>query len=352
MKFDGKILFRCDGTVQLGLGHLSRCAVIAQSLARDRCLFAVKRSELAERFLGERSLPFENVPEALEGAAEGALLVEMARAAGADVVVLDARDNAPELVPALKEAGLTVVDFEDRGPGRSLADLLVDSHLQPGSAQAEYDGNAICGFGPAWAILHPRYGRLHRQIVPPVAGALVQDDPLTVAVSLGGTDPSGLTLRVLKVLERCEQPLRIEVVLGPGAGLERFDSSRHELHFRHAPKSLAPILYRSGLAVVSGGITMFESLCLGLPTVVAPQHEEQFHNASRLASRGALLVIPPPSDPSFAIGLEVVLKEMLQDQELRVGLSCRAWSVVDGSGLERLWLALNRLLSRNLAAAG
>ena len=351
MKFEGTILFRCDATPQLGLGHLSRCAAIAGSLARGRCQFAVRGGELAERYLRERLLPFEIIDGVHSGAAEGSALAAMAERIGAEVVVLDVRDNDLEVLRTLKESGLVVVDFEDRGPGRREADLLIDSHLQPGTEEATCGGSTRCGFGPAWAVLHQRYTGLHGRIAAPVPETQPGDKPLAVAVALGGTDPAGLTARVFKILERHREPLLIDVVVGPGASLEKISSARHELHVRKAPHSLAPILCRSGLAIVSGGITMFESLCLARPTVVVPQHEEQFRNAARLASRGALLLTPPPADPSFAIALEVVLNEMLQDEELRAGLSCRAWSTVDGRGLERLKLALASLTAGNLTAA-
>ena len=80
---------------------------------------------------------------------------------------------------------------------------------------------------------------------------------------------------------------------------------------------------------------MLESLCLGIPTVVVPQHEEQYYNAAKLTSLGALLLTPPPADSTFRVGLEVVLNEVFENAKLRARLSARGWETVDGGGLER-----------------
>jgi len=331
-----RMLFRCDGSFKLGMGHLVRCCVLAESLAPESCLFAVCADPLAESFLKRKSLDFRQLPSGLSPRTEGKLLVEYADEIKATSVVLDTKDNGLEVVLELKKAGLFVIDFEDLGPGRNLADILIDPHIRPGTPQARYEGSGFYGFGTGWAVLHPVYAELHKQRDPATLGRRKKESPLEVLVSCGGSDPASLTERILKTLDNWKGALSITVVLGPGARRKPLQCRSHPVEILESPAMLARLLSRSDVAFVSGGITMLESLCLGVATVVVPQQEEQYNNALNLASKDALLLTPPPADPAFSPGLAVVVEGVLADSRLRKSLSQNGWAVVDGRGIERL----------------
>ena len=330
-----RLLFRCSGSFSLGMGHLARCSVIAKNLAPGNSLFLIDNDPLAQACLERKGLPFRlsTGPAGERDKAEE--LIGIAAGFDARTIILDRKDNTLEFIGALKNAGLLVVDFEDRGPGRDLADILIDPHIYPGTPESEYSGEAACGFGPRWAILDPEYRKLRRRAGNP--NSMVREKPAVSEITLacGGSDPAGLTAKILRLLDRRSEKFRIKLVSGPFAAGEYPACRNHRVKIFQAPSTLATLLFGSDLALVSGGITMLESLCLGVPTVVVPQHEEQYYNAAKLTSLGALLLTPPPDDSTFRVGLEVVLNEVFENAKLRASLSARGWETVDGGGLER-----------------
>ncbi|HUU29316.1 MAG TPA: glycosyltransferase [archaeon] len=330
------IIFRCDGSFEQGLGHLSRCAVLAESLAPSTSFFVIRPDPVAEVFLKKKSLACHTLPSVLSPEDEAEFLVYFAAEHDTRYVVLDKKDNCLDLVGALKKADLFVVDFEDRGPGRVLADILIDPHIWPATGDAAAGGSSFCGFGPDWTILHPIYAEFHE--LRKTGGHACREKARVseVIVACGGSDPAGLTSQVLKTLDKQTESFRIMVAAGPGAHTSGPACQNHPVKVLRKTPLLARSLYRSDLAFVSGGITMSESLCLGVPTVVVPQHEEQFTNAGQFASKGALLLTPPPSDPDFRIALEVVTGEALKEKGLRGSISQAGWSLVDGKGVQRL----------------
>ncbi len=330
-----RMVFRSDGSFETGLGHLGRCAVLAGSLPGVESTFITGSDPAAVDFLRRAEIDFHLLPDAASEQEEASLVAEIARKLGARHVVVDKKDNSRTYLEILKQAGLLVIDIEDRGEGRLLADILIDPHIRPESREAAYEGGAFCGFGPDWVLLDPVYAQLRgrgcreEENQNPASG-------FEVAVSCGGSDPAGLTGRVLEVLAGRAEKLRVTVVQGPAAKEMPLSCGSHTLQLVRGAAGLAQIFCRSHLAVVSGGITMCECMCLGTPTVFVPQHQEQARNAARFAERGGLLLAPLPQDEDFTPRLEELITKVLTDERTRRKLSRSGAELVDGLGVSRL----------------
>jgi UDP-2,4-diacetamido-2,4,6-trideoxy-beta-L-altropyranose hydrolase len=341
-----KILLHCDADRSRGMGHLLRCMMLHGNLAGPGSLLATSPDSSARRLLESSGLPWREIPSRFAGGGLGLVLAGMAKDIDARIVLLDRKNNSRELVQALRQQGLFVVDLEDLGPGRLEADILLDPHIQPGNSEADHDSRAACCYGPNWALIKPEFAALR-------ANRAAEENTdcttaLRVAISLGGSDPSDLTGRVVGALAKVDRNLEIELVLGPGADTSGLpNAGKHKLNIHKNLGNLANLLASCQLAFVSGGITMFESLCLGVATVVVPQHEEQYTNASRLARRNALLVVHPPGESNFALGLELAAKEVTGNESLRRKLAVAGAAMVDGNGVRRLENKLLSLLRSN-----
>jgi spore coat polysaccharide biosynthesis protein SpsF len=328
-----KMLLYCATGRGLGLGHLFRCRMLLAELAGHGSVIAAKPDPDAVRLLDSPPVPWKAVEPDLTGGSLGQRLAEIAGDAGASIVLLDCKDTSRELVLSLRQRGLDVVTLEDLGPGRLEADLLLDPHLQPGSPEAAYSGRAECCFGPGWALLDPAFG-FRRGMAKHKTPA---NSPLTVVVSLGGSDPAELTGRVIGALEAVEHKLNIEVVIGPAADSGELPPvGKHPLRVHRGLPGLAELLGCADIAFTGGGITMFESLSLGAATVVVPQHAEQHRNACRLEERGAVLLAPTPDVAGAGAALREISEEICLDQELRTRLANVGKLLVDGGAVERL----------------
>ena len=255
-------------------------------------------------------------------------------------MVLDRKDNPSGLVERIRESAATVVDIEDLGDGRRLADYLIDLHVWPGSDKNVYSGRALTCFGPDWVIIHPAYARLRNRILNTRAiekKAKNINESFRVLISCGGSDPAGLLGRVVKSFEQIDTlKLELTAIVGHAVKPENMIHEKHSLTCLKNVRTLAPHIYGSGLAVVSGGITMLESLCLGVPTVVVPQNEEQRLNSEEFARRGAVLVGPLPDEPGYGEKLAGLVKKILEDGDLYLRLASKGINLIDGLGAKRI----------------
>jgi spore coat polysaccharide biosynthesis predicted glycosyltransferase SpsG len=102
----------------------------------------------------------------------------------------------------------------------------------------------------------------------------LNEKPLTIAISMGGVDAPNKTLKILESLVQLEIDLTIWVLLGEGYShsyQELVDTirkdSNHEIVMAKTNRSMWKILSNCSLAIFAGGLTTFEAIYAGLPTV-------------------------------------------------------------------------------------
>jgi spore coat polysaccharide biosynthesis predicted glycosyltransferase SpsG len=96
---------------------------------------------------------------------------------------------------------------------------------------------------------------------------------LSIAVSMGGTDAANKTLQVLNVIKQSQCKLLIWVMLGEGYGhsyqelVTSMKGSPHEIILAKSNTSMWRVLSTCSLAILSGGVTAYEAVYAGLPSI-------------------------------------------------------------------------------------
>jgi spore coat polysaccharide biosynthesis predicted glycosyltransferase SpsG len=323
---------RCDAGARRGVGHLVRCVALAEELA-DRGVAVRFLSDLggvawAEQQLIRRGLPWEAPPDDPDG------LVAACDRLGLDALVIDSYWLPPEHSVAVRRTGrpvLAIVDGDVRG---QTADIYVDQNLDATIPA----GNALGLAGLDYALLR----RAVRQLRPLRAPTPVRSRTPRVVAFFGGTDAYRAAPQIAGLLTAAGVPFDATVVAAdddlrrdllavePGAGQ----------HFEiiEPTDDLPKLLAGADLAVSASGTSTWELLCLGLPSALVWVVDNQIIGYERTIARG------------FAAGLGRlgaftgesvgVLRELLTEPGSRAALAARAWSAVDGRGVERVADAL------------
>ncbi len=114
---------------------------------------------------------------------------------------------------------------------------------------------------------------------------------------------------------------------------------------------MADVLYESDLLITAGGITSFQSACVGTPMMIICQVENQLKNATELQNKGA----------AIALGIGIELKkdlfldefQKLKNSETRSCMSRACKKVCTGSGAHRVALSIReQLISSGNAVTG
>ena len=170
----------------------------------------------------------------------------------------------------------------------------------------------------------------------------IAEEHLTIAVSMGGTDAPNKTLMILKALARVKFDLTIWVLLGEGYGhsyQELVDTikkdSHHEIVLVKSNRSMWRILSHCAVAIFAGGLTSFEAIYAGLPTLNILDNESQKDLVPKeLVDCGATQFIGVIGPESLDLLIRYI-NSFHVDRELLSAMRHNTNNLLDGSGAMR-----------------
>lgn len=341
------VLFRLDASRKTGLGHLSRCLNLAKEcISRGWTSYfagnldndAKKRIAAAGgEVVGKWSEEYETTLEPLR---ELALLHKAAKATGARVLVTDCYTLPEDYHLKARELFPLVVMIDDLNATPPAAHLLINHNIYaPHLAYRPKFPETRLLLGPRYALL-PAASRNTgpKEIRPEVKNILV---------TLGGSNPPGLILKVLKALQQSGIGAVWNVVAGPGFTkpeiIEELGVSDRRINLHFAPGTLLRLLTESDLVICAGGVTAIEAAATGTPALILILAENQRLNAEEMDRQGIAVNLGwGGTTPVEAIAAVIVA--LARDVERRTRMSKRGRALFDGYGPVRCADAIQELL--------
>jgi UDP-2,4-diacetamido-2,4,6-trideoxy-beta-L-altropyranose hydrolase len=335
------ILFRADATPAMGTGHVMRCLALAQAL-RDRDIdvsFAsAALTPSIEGRLAADGIRIHPVDPAADR--EAAQTAAIARAQGANALVVDGYHLDAGWRLALRASGLPILAFQDIDDGLPLhADLVLNA------AAAADEPRWRRSAPEASFLVGPRHVLLRRELRRAMAAPTlpIADRP-ALLVTFGGADPAHLTLPVTAALAKCLGSVPIDVVIGgsvpDGEALARRVASLGDRIAVHLdPLEMAPLMGRAGLAVSAAGGTIGELAALGVPALIAIVAENQVAGAAASVAGGWCEAFDARA-PGAVEALAARAAELWDDVERRRAMARRTAGLVDAAGADRVVDAL------------
>jgi UDP-2,4-diacetamido-2,4,6-trideoxy-beta-L-altropyranose hydrolase len=335
------LLIRADASPQIGIGHVMRCMALAEAWQAQggEVVFASASApqELeqrldAEGFARRRILGRPGQPE------EARETAALARNCSAACVVLDGYHFDPDYRRALGRTGarlLLVVDGVP--PDTAGADFVLDQNLgasRPGGVREDSGTRFL--LGPRYALLRREFwrwrGRKHP--IAPTARKLL--------VTLGGSDPENMTLRILRALRTLPESRELEarIVVGPAnrhrASLEKeLIRAPETWRLLAAPDDMPELVAWADLGISAAGSTCWELAFMGLPFVTIVLADNQRSIAANLARAGVSRDLGWHEQVS-AEGLIALVHELFDQAALRMEMGRLGQETVDGFGAERV----------------
>lgn len=320
-----RILFRCDGgqISEIGLGHVVRCVALAQECSRQPTVevqFLVRGTEAAFQLVRAAGFPLVALsPKEDHGTATLQLLVSF----NPDIIVVDCWQLESGYLPLLKKTGVIVATLDYTGADRSLADLSVNAILPTGDGLYEGYDYLVLPKGVAEFAPHP----------------VDHSEARRVFVSFGGYDPANLTHRFAEAAARLGDGLQYDIVVSRAyqdyQNLQDRFASTSNLHFHQDPPNYTELLHEADIALVSGGLTMFQSVASGIPTQVIAQYPHQVDNVARLEKEGVAELLGRAESVDF-VDVQQRLISLASDRKRRERMALAGRVLVDGLGLCRV----------------
>jgi len=332
------VLFRCDGDAQLGLGHVYRCLASAEQLREGHgwgVSFAMATGPIGFDLIRQTGYPIEHKPDDDD---EDNWLDNVIQSIRPDALVLDVRSElARSSVEKWRSEGLLIVTLDDPSERRLAADLA----FYPPVPQVEridwagFTGKLYVGW--EWVILRKEFATTpcpKPQVPSPKPRAP------KVLVTMGGSDPQGMTLKAVKALEMLDEDFEVVVVLGAGfqykENLDNLMSTcKHRFDVRENVQNMAEIMAQSDLAVASFGVTAYELAAMGVPAIYLCLTEDHAKSASAFVEAGIGVCLGVFTHTSTDMLTEEV-RQLLNDASRRSQMADRAGQHVDGRGVKRI----------------
>lgn len=337
-----RVLYRADGGHPIGTGHIWRAARIMRALAGRveldaRLLFA--EDPFARRVA--ETMPARAValpPRSDIGAVKPVLsaapvLAELEREP-ADVIAVDMLDTPEPDMAALRATGIPLVTFDDRGEGRRHADTIINILVEEPAPDSLPRSTRLLE-GGNYVVLDPVFETASADALRREFGPLRR-----VFVAMGGADAAGLSVKVARTLRSVKGLDDVQFVCGPAfphrEALRRATAGapwRCEL-LDNLPGLLDRYRW-CDLAIVAGGLTMYEVCRTGTPSLAVCQPiDHQLELADRLSEAGAMATVGYGLDASeVRIAAEV---HGLADRDVRRRMSEAGPALVDGQGTRRV----------------
>jgi len=334
------ILIRCDGGASLGMGHVSRCLALAAEFRNEHgceVTFAMRDAGSAGVAAVRSSAYAVEVIADPEGADYGPSLLALTSSHAARAIVVDVRDRLSRAaLDAVRASGVRVATIDDGSDRRFASDL---AFYPPVPQVEEMDWTGFAGqrfAGWDWVLLQ-------REFVNPVAQGFSPAEatyPIDILVTMGGSDPAGMTVFALDALNLLPRPLAVQVVVGPAFSrasslAEIVAHSKHAVRVSQGLDAVAPLMRASRLAVASFGVTAYELAACGVPAVhlcLTADHARSssaFEQAQIAESLGVFSHIRPQQVAEAVGGL-------LGDASRRTEMAARARALIDGRGAPRV----------------
>jgi UDP-2,4-diacetamido-2,4,6-trideoxy-beta-L-altropyranose hydrolase len=330
------------GGEEIGLGHLVRCCCLAGQLrtagfdifgfwVNDITLFEqVKTVDVPDSavFSDGRGC----TPEwAIDGGQVDCLLVDQVADFSTNVLQLKAR--YPQLFTVALDP--PVLDSQ-------AYDLIVSLFAHGTERRVDFSPDRYL-LGLEYALIRPQFARSGG----PSPRARVDH----VLVSCGGTDPSRLTLKIIRSLiegEAGRQSWHLHIVIGPGFA--------HGDEVRRAAGELGPhTLYENvedmaelmegcDIGIISPGATLMEMCALGKSSITVAHNEQEARFARSFHVAGATQFLGVAVDLE-AIDIAGALFALCEDNGERVRVAAQAKRLIDGKGGTRVARIIDERMS-------
>lgn len=365
-----RIVLFTRGDASFGSGHLHRTSWLREVLLGQQRLGLSVEVRCMASPLAELFWELHGGGATLDADPVSAFLDSQAVAAPSPtplVGVLDWLDSTPEQIQALRAAGARIVLLDDYGPAQSEADLTINCLLAPLAAEDQYLGRSRLLSGAPFLQLPPAVIRLrgigialHKQLTASrsasarsgEAGAASAPGPVvSIVLSFGGAPRLSQTRLALAALRAAGYSGSVTVMPAPLdlADAEADATSPMTVRYLPADDSFHDLLAGADLAMLAGGLSLYEAAFLGVPAIVLPVVHHQTLTARKLAKAGccALAAGWETLDGTAADGgqghpapaavdaLAGQLHALLADPQARGRMSAAGQQLCDGRGLLR-----------------
>ena len=339
------LVIRADASQRIGTGHVARCLALAQAweCAAGTVIFAsALESPGMTRRLDSDGFDIVRLNVQPGSAIDATEVSYLALDRKADWVVTDGYHFNVEYHRIIKDAGLRLMAIDDEGKLEQYLypDIILNQNIY--ATEDLYHGrinDARLLLGTGYVLLRNEYLQWlgWNRETPKSACKLL--------VTLGGSDPYNVTLKVIEALKNSEfSDLEVKIVVGfENRQSEEISEAVQQISGKvellTSVTDMAKLMAWADMAVSGAGSTCWELAFMGLPALLIVIAENQSKIASGLDEIGAATNLGWHSAVSSS-DIAIAIALLSGDADRRSSMNKISRALVDGNSMDRVIHAL------------
>ncbi|MCD4679458.1 MAG: hypothetical protein K8S00_03630 [Bacteroidales bacterium] len=344
------ILIRVDYSSNIGYGHIIRMLALAESLLEKewQSVFLIKQFEETTNLLQNNGFDITFINPNISVNKEIDIIKSLTIKHKLNVVILDISNpysfcseyDYVHYIELLKTNNYFVISFNEFYDNYQYTDIIVIPYVNAETKLvSSFNDKSKYLLGPDYFILRPEFIDIEKNAV--------SKDVNTLFISMGGGNVSEFTEKAIRAILKLEKPYHVKVIITSNAPFDydliyeakRWYSGEIELIVDCC--NMAGQMAFSDIAIINSGLTKYETLTMGVPTIVISnsiEHsvlmDEFVKSTNSLIHLGCGLTISEEELSDKIMTLD-------EDIDLRKELSETGKKLVDGKGIKRLIEIIN-----------
>jgi len=342
---NSSLVIRADSNTQIGTGHVMRCIALAQAW-QDRggkitFLSHCESNKIKQRIQNEGFdfIPIEKPhpnPSDLEETLKCLSAIRNPQSAIRNWLALDGYHFTPDYQKTIRVCGYRLLVIDDTAHlDYYHADILVNQNINAPELNYSCNKDTIKLLGCNYVMLRREFLQYKgwKRKMPEKARKIL--------VTMGGSDPDNVTLRVIKALNSLNDPdLEVKIVAGPANqninSLEKeLQLSAFDFELLSSVSNMPELMARADLVISAGGSTCWELAFLGLPTITLILAGNQQFLGENLNVKGVAVNLGWHQKVTTD-KIVSTLQAMKMDKKARKEMSALGLKLVDGAGGARV----------------
>lgn len=335
------IVFWVDASFKIGGGHLERCLALS-TYANKRnvqTIFITTEKQTSEQIgVGQHSILMPKSNEDICKALKKLKMKFNIRCLVSDInysTDVRGRREYLQFLRLVKDSGIYLVSIEVPETDVFASDCVVIPYL--GAEAISYEN-----FSEGQFLLGSNYFFLKEDFTLLEKKLKVSASVDSIIISMGSSDPEGITLKILDVMVYLDEDIHLDVVLG---GMNQLDIVEVESHLKNYKGSweihnnitnIATLMNNVDLALCNNGLTRYELASIGVPTIFVSNNQKDVKFSEVFASFGSAYHLGWHADLSIEES-SAQINGLIHDLKRRQQMSEKGMQLVDGCGVARVF---------------